>query len=89
MTAQPAERVDDCEDDVCITCGDVALELAVVSVDGDTARCRDESGRFETVAIELVGPVGPGDRVLVHAGVALLHLQHGPHMTNRDEPEEP
>lgn len=63
-----------CHDDVCITCGDVAVALAVVSVDGDTARCRDDDGRVETVAIELVGPVGPGDRVLVHAGVALVNL---------------
>jgi hydrogenase expression/formation protein HypC len=65
---------DDCHDDVCITCGDVAVALAVVTVDGDTARCRDDEGRYETVAIELVGPVGPGDRVLVHAGVALVNL---------------
>lgn len=63
-----------CLDDVCITCGDIAVALAVVSVDGDTARCRDGQGRVETVAIELVGHLGPGDRVLVHAGVALVNL---------------
>jgi len=74
MTPRPTSSVDSCHDEVCITCGDVAVALAVVSVDGDTARCRDEAGRFETVAIELVGPVRPGDRVLVHAGVALLQL---------------
>ncbi len=64
----------DCHDNVCITCGDIAVALAVVSVDGDTARCRDDEGRVETVAIELVGPVSPGARVLVHAGVALVNL---------------
>jgi len=67
-------EVDGCHDDVCITCGDIALALAVVSVDGDTARCRDDEGRVETVAIELVEPVVAGDRVLVHAGVALVKL---------------
>lgn len=67
-------EADNCHDDVCITCGDIAVALTVVSVDGSTARCRDEDGRVETVAIELVGQVGPGDRVLVHAGVALVNL---------------
>ena len=57
----------------CLTCGDVAVPLTVAEVgaDGADARCRDESGRTETVAIELVGPVSAGDRLLVHAGVAL------------------
>lgn len=67
-------EADSCHDDVCITCGDVAVALAVLSVDGDSARCRDDKGRVETVAIELVGSVVPGDRLLVHAGVALVNL---------------
>ncbi|MCW2623059.1 MAG: hydrogenase maturation factor [Frankiales bacterium] len=58
----------------CITCGDVAAELTVLSVAGDDAVCRDEQGREELVAAELVGTVRPGDRVLVHAGVALERL---------------
>ena len=58
-------------DSGCLTCGDVAVPLTVVAVDGADARCRDEAGRGETVAIELVGPVGVGDRLLVHAGVAI------------------
>ena len=58
--------------DACITCGDVALPLVVVSVEGTDARCRDEStGAQEVVAVDLVGPLSPGDRVLVHARVAL------------------
>ncbi len=72
MTGRPA---DDHRDDGCITCGDVAIPLAVVSVDADGARCRDDEGRFETVAVDLIGEVVPGDRVLVHAGVALLRLE--------------
>lgn len=58
----------------CITCGDIAVPLTVTSVDGPDARCRDDQGREELVATELVGEVGPGDRVLVHAGVAIERL---------------
>jgi hydrogenase maturation factor len=59
--------------DGCITCGDVAVELTVLEVDGADARCADERGRFETVALDFV-TAEPGDRVLVHAGVALERL---------------
>ena len=55
----------------CITCGDVAVVLEVVSITGPDAVCRAPDGATELVAIELVGPVTPGDRVLVHAKVAL------------------
>ncbi len=65
--------------DGCITCGDVALPLVVVSVDGGDARCRDEtSGAEEVVAVDLVGPLAAGDRVLVHARVALEILPKEP-----------
>jgi hydrogenase maturation factor len=46
----------------------------VASVDGSDARCVDDEGREEVVATELVGEVAPGDRVLVHAGVAIERL---------------
>jgi hydrogenase maturation factor len=58
----------------CITCGDVAVALTVASVDGTDAVCRDELGREELVALELVGEVEPGSRLLVHAGVAIERL---------------
>ena len=58
----------------CITCGDVALPLTVESVGAEGARCRDDAGRAELVAVDLVGEVRAGDRVLVHAGVALARL---------------
>jgi hydrogenase maturation factor len=58
----------------CITCGDVAVVLTVASIAGADAMCRDEQGREELVATELVGDVQPGDRVLVHAGVAIERL---------------
>ncbi|HVM39722.1 MAG TPA: HypC/HybG/HupF family hydrogenase formation chaperone [Acidimicrobiia bacterium] len=57
--------------DGCLTCGDVAVELTVVAVDGADARCRADTGEEETVAVGLVGPVEPGARLLVHAGVAI------------------
>jgi hypothetical protein len=58
----------------CITCGDVAVALTVVEVAGADARCSDDEGRFETVALDFV-TAAPGDRVLVHAGVALERLE--------------
>lgn len=61
-------------DEGCITCGDVAVELTVVAVEGADALCRDDAGREETVAVELVGPVRAGDRLLVHAKVAIERL---------------
>ena len=38
------------------------------------ALCLAADGTKSTVEIALVEPVGPGDRVLVHAGVALTEL---------------
>ncbi len=63
--------------DGCITCGDVAVALTVLTTAGMDARCCDENGREETVAVELVGAVTAGDRVLVHAGVAIERLESG------------
>jgi hydrogenase maturation factor len=45
--------------------------MRVVSADDATAVCADEQLAFHDVAIELVGPVNPGDEVIVHAGVAI------------------
>jgi hydrogenase maturation factor len=59
--------------DGCITCGDHAVELRVLSVDEarDLARCVDERGASTEVDVLLVAPVRPGDRLLVHAGTAI------------------
>jgi len=62
----------------CITCGDIAVVLTVTSSEGSDALCRDGSGRSELVATELVGDVVPGDRVLVHAGVAIERIEVAP-----------
>jgi hydrogenase maturation factor len=56
----------------CITCGDQGVTMRVVSVSGDGAVCVAEDGtRHEGIAVDLVGPLAAGDRVLVHAGVAI------------------
>jgi hydrogenase maturation factor len=62
-------------DGTCITCGDVAVEMTVLRVDDERglALCEAEGGK-ETVEIGLVGPVAPGDDLLVHAGTALQHM---------------
>jgi len=73
MIPQPDPR---CEAEAgCITCGDVAVPMRVVQVGaGASAVCADGADATEEVACELVWPVGPGDRVLVHAGVAIGRL---------------
>lgn len=63
------------DDDGCITCGDVAVALTVIEPDEFDATCRDDHGRTELVATELVGDVVVGDRLLVHARVALEKLE--------------
>jgi len=70
----------DCEDGTCITCGDVAVPLRVVSLDGERglALCEDGAGRREAVEIALVAPVAPGEQLLVHAGTAIAKMDPKP-----------
>jgi hydrogenase assembly chaperone HypC/HupF len=60
----------------CITCGDVAVPLSVIRLDDERglALCADDEGNSETVEIDLVAPVAPGDTLLVHAGTAIARL---------------
>ena len=60
----------------CITCGDVAVPLRVMRLDDERglALCSDDDGNSETVEIDLVAPVAPGDKLLVHAGTAIARL---------------
>jgi len=63
----------------CITCGDVGVAMRVVRVSADaSALCADAAAATEDVACDLVWPVAPGDRVLVHAGVAIGRLEEEP-----------
>jgi hydrogenase expression/formation protein HypC len=61
-----------CQDDHCITCGDVAERMIVLSIDRTTGLACCNGG--EEVDVALVD-VAPGDVVLVHAGVALQRLE--------------
>lgn len=61
--------------DGCLTCGDVAVEVEVVEVEGFDAVCEDPHGQRGKVGIDLVMPVEAGDRLLIHAGVAISHLK--------------
>ncbi len=59
--------------DGCITCGDHAVELRVVSVDDASALavCADDHGASIEVDVLLVAPVRAGELLLVHAGTAI------------------
>ena len=61
--------------DHCITCSDEGIPMRVDRIDDarGLALCSAEDGSKSTVEIALVD-VEPGDRVLVHAGVALVAL---------------
>jgi len=56
----------------CVTCADEALPMRVESVAADGAAVC--AGDIQ-VLTDLVGPVAEGDRLLVHAGVAIARLE--------------
>jgi len=60
--------------DGCLTCGDVAVAVTVVEAGDSDAVCEDRTGNRGNVGVELVAPVVSGDRLLVHAGVAINRL---------------
>lgn len=57
----------------CITCSDEGRVAEVVSVGPDVAVVR-AAGQLEEADVTLVGPVRPGDVVLIHAGTAISRL---------------
>ena len=60
-------------DSHCITCGDVGVEMRVLRVEDGLALCGGDGDERE-VEVGLVDPVAAGDRLLVHADVALVRL---------------
>ncbi|WP_249010869.1 HypC/HybG/HupF family hydrogenase formation chaperone [Conexibacter sp. DBS9H8] len=60
----------------CITCADAAEPVSIVSVDAAAglACCTASGGEEITVQTALVGPVTVGQRLLVHAGTAIVTL---------------
>jgi hydrogenase maturation factor len=67
---QPARRVPECHDDVCITCSDEAVQVRVVALLGDELALVDTGSSTEEVSIALVD-AAVGDLVLVHAKEAI------------------
>ena len=57
--------------DGCVTCSDAGIPVRVVSLDGDDALCEDAAGNRAEIAVELVAPVGVGEVLLTHGGVAI------------------
>lgn len=85
MTSQPLPMVDPqsygavcAVVDGCLTCGDVAVPVTVVTAGEPDATCRDDHGQEGTVGVELVAPVAVGDRLLIHGGVAIARLEEDP-----------
>ncbi|HUF32622.1 MAG TPA: HypC/HybG/HupF family hydrogenase formation chaperone [Acidimicrobiales bacterium] len=69
---------DGCEDEqVCATCSDEGRHGEVFAVGPAVAEVRTAAGR-ERVDCTLVGPVQPGDVVLIHAGVAISRVDVAP-----------
>jgi hydrogenase maturation factor len=66
-----------CTDEVCITCSDEGRVAEVRLVHQGGATEVIVNGRVEMIDASLVEPVGAGDLLLVHAGVALTTLQSG------------
>ncbi len=64
----------------CITCSDEGVPMRVVELEADDglAVCADGEGRQSEVMTGLVGAVAVGDRLLVHAGTALVRLEEAP-----------
>ena len=73
MPGPEAEEASRCEEDHCVTCGDVAEPMRVLRIDPERglALCEDAAGGHRTVEIALVGPVAVDDELLVHAGTAI------------------
>jgi len=57
--------------DGCVTCSDAGIPVWVVCVEGDDALCEDAAGNRAQIAVELVAPVGTGEVLLTHGGVAI------------------
>ena len=62
-----------CTDDVCITCGDVAVPVRVVKLLPGELALVEVEGREEEVSVALVS-ASVGDTLLVHAGEAIASV---------------
>lgn len=76
MTVTP-DVAASCNGGHCVTCADEGIPMRVLGVDEPRrlARCIADDGLCSTVDVELVGPIAAGEKILVHAGVALAKLE--------------
>lgn len=58
----------------CTTCGDIAVPVRVLQVEGLEALVEDRVGHQARVATDFVPDAKPGDVLLVHGGVAISKL---------------
>jgi hydrogenase expression/formation protein HypC len=65
--------VPECHDDVCITCGDVAVPVRVVELRSGDLALVDTGQTLEEISVALVD-THVGGRVLVHAKEAIAAL---------------
>jgi len=66
---------EDCHDDHCITCGDIAVEVTVLRLLPDSLAVVDNGqGAEEEVSVALVS-AEVGDTILVHASEAIAVVQ--------------
>jgi hydrogenase expression/formation protein HypC len=63
-----------CTDDVCITCGDVAVPVRVVRLLPRDMAVVEVDGREEEISVALV-PAAVGATLLVHAGEAIARVE--------------
>ena len=71
MTGEARAGAPTCNDDHCVTCSDIAVEVRVLRLLDDQLAVVDAgSGRREEVSVALVS-ASAGDIVLVHAGEAI------------------
>jgi hydrogenase maturation factor len=77
MTSPDTTRpVPVCHDDVCITCGDVAVPVTILELLPDDLARVDTGQTVEEISIALVD-THVGGRVLVHAKEAIASLLDG------------
>jgi hydrogenase expression/formation protein HypC len=62
-----------CHDDVCITCGDVAVPVRILELHPDDLALVDTGQTVEEISVALV-ETHVGGRVLVHAKEAIASL---------------
>ena len=60
--------------DGCTTCGDLAVPVRVVALEGSDALVEDRLGQQARVAVDFIPDLEVGDVLLVHMGVAITKL---------------